>query len=461
MRGVHSAVDEIRRNVFTEVARLAYEGGDLNRVDMIPYTIVPGEVARHRHDVFLERAIVQERVRLALGMSLQPAGEQTPVSANIQEAASADDKYFEEPLVNIISFACNACPPKQIRITDSCQGCLSHPCMNVCPKDAIYLDKALERSGSDVDSLDKALSRYKELSLGDMQAAYSGLLSALHACINYREIDYYPQKMTSIRKQIALYKAYYNETERQRKTLSEQFALTRRQYARDSLLYSRSVISSYEHETARASLLQSRYSLEGAAASAENLRIQIGEQEQSLLDLTLERSEKEFTLRQELQTAREQLLNSMNEWRLRYCLIAPVGGVVTFTKYWNENQYIPSGEVAFTVVPQGESRLVGKVRIPIARSGKVRRGQRAIVRFSNFPDQEFGVVNGVVSNISLVPTDEYYTADIDFPEGLRTNYGIDLPVSPETQASAEIVTEELRLIERFFLPIKRIVKEGF
>ena len=84
-----------------------------------------------------------------------------------------------------------------------------------------------------------------------MQAAYSGLLSALHACINYREIDYYPQKMASIRKQIALYKAYYNETERQRKTLSEQFALTRRQYARDSLLYSRSVISSYEHENAR------------------------------------------------------------------------------------------------------------------------------------------------------------------------------------------------------------------
>ena len=141
MRGVHSAVDEIRRNVFTEVARLAYEGGDLKRVDMIPYTIVPGEVARPRHDVFLERAIVQERVRLALGMSLQPAGEQTPVSAGIQEAAAADDKYFEEPLVNIISFACNACPPKQIRITDSCQGCLSHPCMNVCPKDAKYLDK--------------------------------------------------------------------------------------------------------------------------------------------------------------------------------------------------------------------------------------------------------------------------------------------------------------------------------
>ena len=140
MRGVHSAVDDIRRNVFTEVARLAYEDGDLSQVDIIPYKIVPGEVAHHRHDVFLERAIVQERVRLALGMSLQPADAQSPVSAHIQEAAT-DQKYFEEPLVNIIPFACNACPPKQIRITDSCQGCISHPCMNVCPKDAIYLDE--------------------------------------------------------------------------------------------------------------------------------------------------------------------------------------------------------------------------------------------------------------------------------------------------------------------------------
>ncbi len=179
-----------------------------------------------------------------------------------------------------------------------------------------------------------------------------------------------------------------------------------------------------------------------------------------MLELPLERSEKEFTLRQELRTAREQLLNSMGEWRLRYCLIAPIGGVVTFTDYWSENQYIPSGEVAFTIVPQGENRLMGKVRIPMARSGKVRRGQRVIVRFSNFPDQEFGVVNGTVANISLVPSDEFYTADIDFPEGLRTNYGIDLPVSPETRATAEIVTGEPRLIDRLFLPFKRAVKEG-
>ena len=139
MRGVHSIIDDARRNVFTEVARLAYTG-DYDSVDSIPYRIIPGEIARHRNDVFLERAVVAARVKLALGMDLHDDAPRESLSQRIWDAAT-DQKFFQEPLVNIIPFACNACPEKQVRITDSCQGCVSHPCMNVCPKDAIYLDK--------------------------------------------------------------------------------------------------------------------------------------------------------------------------------------------------------------------------------------------------------------------------------------------------------------------------------
>ena len=64
----------------------------------------------------------------------------------MKEAAEADDKFFEEPLVNIITYACNACPPKRVRITDNCQGCLSRPCMNVCPKKAIHVDPETRKS---------------------------------------------------------------------------------------------------------------------------------------------------------------------------------------------------------------------------------------------------------------------------------------------------------------------------
>ena len=140
MRGIHSVVDDIRRSVFTEVARLAYEGGDFSRIDSLPYKIIPGEVAQYRHDVFLERAIVTERLRLACGLPLRTAAEMSLASDGIEEAAKPE-KYYEPPLINIIPFACNACPPKEIRVSSNCQGCLSHPCMNVCPKGAISVGR--------------------------------------------------------------------------------------------------------------------------------------------------------------------------------------------------------------------------------------------------------------------------------------------------------------------------------
>lgn len=140
MRGVHSAVDDFRRNIFKEVAKLAYNAGDYSAADRIAYTIVRGEVAAHRENVFIERAITNERVRLALGMSIGPTETENPISMDLEHMDLAG-AHFEEPLINIIPFACNACPPKQLRITDSCQGCISHPCMNVCPKNAIYLDE--------------------------------------------------------------------------------------------------------------------------------------------------------------------------------------------------------------------------------------------------------------------------------------------------------------------------------
>ena len=140
MRGVHSAIDDLRRDVFAQVARLAYEGGDYSRIDEIPYQIVPGEEARYRDSVFRERAVVVERLRLACGLPLRSAAEFGPASKGIEEA-NIPEKYYDPPLVNVITFACNSCPEKEIRISSNCQGCLSHPCQAVCPKNAITTDR--------------------------------------------------------------------------------------------------------------------------------------------------------------------------------------------------------------------------------------------------------------------------------------------------------------------------------
>ena len=138
MRGIYTSVTDIRRKVFTEVARLAYEGGDYSRIEQLPYRIVPGEEARYRESIFLERAIVGERLRLAMGLPLRPISEHSELSQGVDESAISE-KYYDPPLVNIIKFACNACPTKQYKVSEGCQGCLAHPCSEVCPKKAITI----------------------------------------------------------------------------------------------------------------------------------------------------------------------------------------------------------------------------------------------------------------------------------------------------------------------------------
>lgn len=133
MRGLYSSKTEIRRKIFTEVARMAYEGGDFSRMEELPYKIIPGETATYRESIFLERAIVGERLRLAMGMGLRNVSEHAELSKGISESAVAE-KYYEPPLINIIKFACHSCPEKRVMVTNGCQGCLEHPCTEVCPK---------------------------------------------------------------------------------------------------------------------------------------------------------------------------------------------------------------------------------------------------------------------------------------------------------------------------------------
>ena len=137
MRGVHTVVNDIRRKVFTEVARMSFEGGNYAEIiRRLPHKIIPGEVARYRQSILVERAVVGERLRLAVGLPVRDLSEYTSTADSIEESAVAE-KYYEPPLINVITFACNACPPKQVRVSDMCQGCLAHPCREVCPKDAI------------------------------------------------------------------------------------------------------------------------------------------------------------------------------------------------------------------------------------------------------------------------------------------------------------------------------------
>ena len=127
---------KIRRKVFEEVARIAYDEVDYHKIEELPYEIVKESVGRS--SIFLERAIVAERIRLAFGLPVRDTSEHAPIYKGIEEAIKSE-RYYEPPLINVIDFACNACPEESYYVTDACQGCLANPCKNVCAKNAITI----------------------------------------------------------------------------------------------------------------------------------------------------------------------------------------------------------------------------------------------------------------------------------------------------------------------------------
>ena len=139
MRGIPSLITDIRKQVFTEVARMAYAGNGYEAANELPYIIVPSDRPLHRESAFLERAIAGERVRLAMGLSLRPAQGRHLVTEGMDAAAVAE-QYYEPPLVNIIPYACHACPTNQYKVTKYCQNCLARSCEKVCPKGAIEFE---------------------------------------------------------------------------------------------------------------------------------------------------------------------------------------------------------------------------------------------------------------------------------------------------------------------------------
>ncbi|MBQ8375376.1 MAG: 4Fe-4S dicluster domain-containing protein [Clostridia bacterium] len=139
MRGLNTSVKKLRREVFKQVALVAFYS-DPERVnddiEAIPYKITPTEVPRFRESIYRERAIAGERVRLAMGMSLRPSDKPVHITAGVDQS-NISDKYYEPPLMQVIPSACDKCPDNIYEVSDQCRGCVAKACVAACPRDAI------------------------------------------------------------------------------------------------------------------------------------------------------------------------------------------------------------------------------------------------------------------------------------------------------------------------------------
>ena len=295
--------------------------------------------------------------------------------------------------------------------------------------------------------------------LGEVQTVFAGFLKLYNDLLQYYKLDYYNQKILSLKQEINRYKDYSGRLSSQSGILKQEEAIVAKQHKRDSTLYKQGVIPESDYEVSKTKVLQKQYAYEQSRITQASNEIQISKLEQEILDMELKRNEETGKLTSLTLEAYNNVVASIADWKQKYVLRSSVEGIVSFTRIWSENQNVRDGDLVMSVIPLEPGKIIGKISLPLSGSGKVKPGQWVNIRFSNFPYLEYGTVRGKIRSISLVTTDNAYSVVVDLPNGLRTSYEIDLKFNQDMQGYAEIITSDKRLLEKVINPIKSVLNK--
>lgn len=340
---------------------------------------------------------------------------------------------------------------------DSDLGYIENPTVYEDVQRAKQLTQKLSLS-SNSQKLSKQLSevsRQTNLSLGTLQPYYESFLKQGESLLAFNEIDAFQRQVVLLQDKVENYKALNQRLSNQKKILKQELRLSREKLTSDSLLFEKEFISEQAFKNTKLVFLEKVRILENAEIATLNNRNTIKDLESRILELKLTKQDQKRDLVSSLEEALNIFLSQLTSWEQTYVLKSPIRGNVNYFSFWSNNQYINAGEVVLMVVPDHQE-VFGLVQMPIRGSGKVKENQKIHISLTNYPMAEYGMVEGKVDHISLVPKGNSYVVRVILPKGLETSYGKTLEFKQQMQGTADIITEDLRLLERIFYQFKRL-----
>ncbi|MEM6866130.1 MAG: HlyD family efflux transporter periplasmic adaptor subunit [Bacteroidota bacterium] len=325
-------------------------------------------------------------------------------------------------------------------------------------EDVIYLKKQLEQDESlpVLDSLESIFP--SDLSLGDLQLSYGNFLSAYQNFILYNTLSPNNKESALIRKQLSEQQRFLFNQKRQLELFERDLDLSKNNFERNKVLFGKGVISKSEYEGAHRAYLADQQQYEGFLTNISNTQIAIANFNNLLTKTNIQGTEFENNYKQELGNAKQNLVSALDTWEQQYLISSPIEGMVTVFDIWDQYQNIEVGEVLFTIVPKKTEGIIGRVTLPIRNSGKVKVGQKVVVKLDNYPFEEWGSLTGEIQNISEVPKQgeqTFYTLYIAI-KSLNTSFDKEILFKQEMQGTAEIVVEELSVLQRVFYELRKV-----
>jgi len=294
------------------------------------------------------------------------------------------------------------------------------------------------------------LSSFGEL--GEVQPAFQAFEQAWREHISHLVGGFYPQQRKNLQQEMAYTGQLLENLYEQKKIQQADYELARREYDIQRQLADREYLAPIEIVRAERELSARRLPLQQTEAAIINNRASQIAQQKEIMEMDRRKEEQSAELLQAIHSLR----SAIDEWKQNYLVTAPFDGKLIYAGIIQENQTITAGRPLFYLHPE-ETSYFGEVALAQASFGKVSEGQQVLVQLNGYPYAEFGSVYGQVEYISEIPVrDSLFFARIEFPSGLVTNYGRQIPPRNGMTGQAEIITQNMRLLERV---VNNITKE--
>lgn len=324
-------------------------------------------------------------------------------------------------------------------------------------KDVLLLEKVLDTISYNKENFIFPVDSLPILFLGDLEIPFAVFENAyIQYQLNKELLPFDNDALANEATRIQLQSQLRNMLSRKRIQKTE-LNFKKKELDRNKTLFEKGVIAAQEYELKQLEYAQNERSFQSMDASISQLRNQLSNTSSSLEGIKINKSREDLQLFKTLIQSFTQLKKAVNDYEQLYILRATINGRLSFTQYWQKEQQVQQGDLLFTVFPKKYESYIATLKTPILNSGKLKQGQRTFLKLQNFPETEFGVLEGKVNTISQVPDkDGFYYVQITLADTLITSYKKEIKLQQETSVFAETVTEDLRLIERFFYQFKEV-----
>ena len=332
----------------------------------------------------------------------------------------------------------------------------------VIENSANYKDVFLLKSMVDTIAIDKnkfPFEKLKMAQLGEVESYFAvfqkeSIADDLNAKLQPYQVEGTAQSYESIQ-----LKERLRLLESQRSSNQAELVLQKSDLDRYEGLFKKGIIATQELEKHKLTYLQVERNYKSLLSTISQLKSAINELNKNSKTTRINESKENVNLERNVIQSFYGLKKAIRDWELNYVLRSSIEGKVSFLQLWAPNQTVNAGDNVFAVIPTNEKGYIGKVKAPAQNSGKIKVGQTVNIRLANYPDREFGIIKGAIKAISLTPDkDGNVLIDVSLPKGLKTSYQKPIVFQQEMSGTADIVTDDLRLIERLLYQFRDVFK---